>query len=118
MTNLLALLLLVAGESRIYHGVSVADLKTTKWTHVSVCGRVTLVKAEADGDTHIRIDDGPAFIVAEIMPYKPLPAPKVGQFVRVAGISREDKTHGWHEVHPVEAITIVGGCSNTRRVQP
>lgn len=99
------------GESRIYHGVSIAQLKETPWTHVSVCGQVTLAKHEADGDAHLRLSDGRAFIVAEIVPYHRLPIPKVGQWVRVAGISREDKTHHWFEVHPVEAISIVESCA-------
>jgi hypothetical protein len=104
-------LFLLSAESRTYHGVSVAKLKETTFTHVSVCGRVALVKREDDGDIHIRLEAGGAFVVAEIVPYHPLPAPKVGQFVRVAGVSREDKAHKWFEVHPVEAISIVDACS-------
>jgi hypothetical protein len=100
----------MSGESRTYHGVSIAQLKDTQWTHVSVCGHVTLAKHEADGDAHLRLSDGRVFIVAEIVPYHGLPIPKVGQFVRVAGISREDKTHHWFEVHPVEAIALVSTC--------
>jgi hypothetical protein len=101
----------ITGESRTYHGVTVAQLRETKWTHVSVCGKVTLAKKEDDGDAHIRIEAGGAFAVAEIVPYHPLPMPKVGQWVRVAGISRYDKTHAWPEVHPVEAVSVVGSCS-------
>jgi hypothetical protein len=106
----IALLLLLWIEGRTYHGVSVAELRETKWTHVAVCGQVTLVKTEDDGDVHLRISDGTSWIVAEIVPYKPLPVPKKYQFVRVAGVSREDKGHGWYEVHPVEAITVVSSC--------
>jgi hypothetical protein len=90
----------MSGESRTYHGVSIAQLKETPWTHVSVCGHVTLAKHEADGDAHLRLSDGRAFIVAEIVPYHRLPIPKVGQWVRVAGISREDKTHHWPRCIP------------------
>jgi hypothetical protein len=106
----IALLLLLWIEGRTYHGVSVAALKETQWTHVAVCGQVTLVKVEADGDVHLRISDGTDFIVAEIVPYHPLLVPQKYQYVRVAGVSRWDKTHGWYEVHPVEAITVVGSC--------
>jgi hypothetical protein len=103
----------MSGESRTYHGVTISGLKETQWTHVSVCGKVALAKHEADGDVHLRLEANGAFIVAEIVPYHPLPIPKVGQFVRVAGISREDKTHSWYEVHPVEAISVVGSCATS-----
>lgn len=93
-------------DKRIYHRVTVAQMKSTKWTHVEVCGRVTLVKGEADGDLHVRLDDGGAFIVAETVPYHPLAAPRVGQRICVRGISRLDRTHGWYEVHPVESWTV------------
>lgn len=103
----------MSGESRTYHVVTIAALKETKWTHVQVCGKVTLAKREADGDVHLRLDAAGAFIVAEMVPYHPLPVPKVGQFVRVKGISREDRTHRWYEVHPIEAIAIVGSCATS-----
>lgn len=93
-------------EGRTYHKVTVAKLPTTQWTHVEVCGLVTLVKKEADGDLHVRIDDGGVFLVAETVPYHPLPAPRSGQRICVRGISREDKTHHWYEVHPVESWAV------------
>ena len=103
--------LFVAESARTYHGVSIAELGTTRWTHVSVCGIATLVKTEDDGDVHIRLEDGKgAFVVAEIVPYHPLQIPKKGQSVRVAGISRYDRAHSWPEVHPVEALSIVAAC--------
>lgn len=100
-----------SGESRTYHGVTVAGLKETQWTHVSACGRVALVKHESDGDGHIRIEAGGAFLIAEVVPYHQFPLPKVGQYVRVAGISREDRTHHWFEINPVEAISVVNMCA-------
>jgi hypothetical protein len=106
----------MSGESRTYHGVSIAAVKDTKWTHIAVCGQVTLVQREDDGDAHLRIvDPDPGsriqtFIVAEIVPYHLLPLPKVGQFVRVAGIHRYDKVHQWEEIHPAEAIAVVASC--------
>jgi hypothetical protein len=84
-----------------FHPVSVKDLPTTRWTHVHVCGLVTFVKGEADGDTHVRITDGARFVVGEIIPALRQPAPKRGQRICVDGISREDKAHGWFEVHPI-----------------
>lgn len=91
---------------RTYHRVTVAQLSTTQWTHVEVCGLVTLVKKEADGDLHVRMDDGGVFLVAETVPYHKLPAPRVRQRICVRGISREDRTHHWHEVHPVESWAV------------
>lgn len=92
----------VAG--RPYHRVPVAKMSTTSRTHVEVCGLVTLRRKQADGDWHIRLTDGKAFVIAEIIPAIPLTPPKKGTRVCVRGISRFDKGHGWPEVHPVEAI--------------
>lgn len=95
-----------AREGRTYHRVTVAQLSKTQWTHVEVCGLVTLVKKEADGDLHVRIDDSGAFAVAETVPYHPLSAPHVRDRICVRGVSREDKTHHWFEVHPVESWRV------------
>lgn len=100
----------MAGASRTYHRVTVAQLATTKWTHVSVCGRVAFVQPEADGDMHLRLEDGAAFIVVEVVPYHPLPRPARGARIRVDGISRIDKTHAWPEIHPAEAWRAVSSC--------
>lgn len=100
----------MAGEDRTFHRVTVAQLATTKWTHVSVCGRVAFVKPEADGDTHIRLEDGAAFVVVEFVPYHPLARPTPHALIRVEGISREDKTHRWFEVHPAESWRVVTSC--------
>jgi hypothetical protein len=109
--TLLLVLLLAVSEPRTYHAVTIAGLKTAQWTHVAVCGRVDFVKSEGDGDTHIKLTDGDAFIVAEIVPYhRVFTIPKVGQFIRIAGVSRLDKQHGWYEVHPVEGLSVVDKC--------
>jgi hypothetical protein len=100
----------MSGESRTYHGVSIAAVKDTKWTHIAVCGQVEYVKRESDGDDHFRVALGGAFLIVEVVPYHRLPLPKVGQWVRVAGIHRYDKLHQWEEIHPVEAISVVGSC--------
>lgn len=89
-----------------FHPVPVKKLPTTRWTHVHVCGVVTLVKKEEDGDVHIRLTDRTRFVVAEIVPAIPLPAPTRGQTICVDGISRDDKAHGWAEVHPVLRWTL------------
>lgn len=100
----------MTGESRLYHPVPLERIGQTKWTHVNTCGKVTLAKMEGDGDGHVRLDARGAFIVAEIVPYHPLPMPMVGQMLRVKGVSRIDKTHHWPEVHPVEELAIVVTC--------
>lgn len=89
--------------ARVYHVVPLTELATTTFTHVEVCGLVTFVKREGDGDVHVRMDDRGAFIVAEFVSYRPLKVPKVKRSICVRGISRIDKAHGWPEVHPVEA---------------
>lgn len=95
-----------AREGRIYHKVPLAQLADTRFTHVRVCGLVTLVKVEADHDIHVRLSDAARFVVAEIIPDMPLPAPRKGQRICVDGISRYDKAHGWYEIHPVSAWTV------------
>ena len=77
--------------------------------HVEVTGKVTLAKTEEDGDRHLRISDGAAFIVAECIPLhrKPCRGVKVGAHVRVRGISRRDLLHDWWEIHPVESLEIL-----------
>jgi hypothetical protein len=97
--------LILFALSRPYHKVTIAQMGATQWTHVEVTGKVTLVKTEADGDTHIRLSDGQKFIVAECIPVLPCPRiPHVGEIITVRGVSRLDKEHGWYEVHPVESL--------------
>lgn len=89
-----------------YHAIAVADFARKRLTHVCTHGIVTLKKREADGDIHLRVSDGDAFIVAEIIPQLPLPAPKLHDTVEVCGTRRYDDApgHGWWEVHPVERV--------------
>lgn len=103
---MILLLLLLAQDA--YHDVSIPNFSTKPHTHVCTTGDVTLVKKEADGDIHIRVNEtktSPAFIVAEIIPKLPVSKPKVGDHVKVCGIRRFDDTHGWWELHPVLSIT-------------
>ena len=117
----LLLTLLMAGAAlgamdRPYRQVTVESLNVNSPTHVCVTGKVTLVKKEADGDIHIRLDPPVkpkkrgqnAFIVAEIIPRLPVsPIPTVGQTVNVCGIQRWDGKHRWMEIHPVETLTVL-----------
>lgn len=91
--------------SRPYHLETVDSLRASRHTHVQVAGVVTLVRHERDGDWHLVLRDVHGhFVVAEIVPYHPLPRPLVGQRIVVFGIRRIDNEagHGWPEIHPVE----------------
>jgi hypothetical protein len=63
------------------------------------------VRAEDDGDRHIKIrnDTTGRFIIAECIPLLPCARPDTGRVVIVRGISRQDPEHLWWEVHPVES---------------
>lgn len=104
---LLAATALVAAPSRPYHRVTVAQLASSKWSHVQVEGLVTYVRTQADGDVHVTIEDAGAIAVVEIIPAIPLPAPRKGQRIRVFGISRIDRDHAWPEVHPAERLEVL-----------
>lgn len=96
---------------RPYHRVTLAQMATTRWTHVETCGPVVYRRQMADGDWHLTLSDGVARVVVEIIPALPLPAPKRGDTIRVRGISRRDSGHAdWPEVHPAEEITVVARC--------
>lgn len=77
-----------------------------KHTHVEVRGRVSAVRQEDDGDLHIVLQSltSPTFIVGECIPSLPCQRPRVGDTIRLRGISRRDPEHPWNEVHPVEAL--------------
>ena len=95
---------------RLYHVVALEKLATSRWTHVEVCGPVVYRRKMEDGDYHITLDNGLARMVVEIIPAIPLDPPKKGQRIRVRGISRWDRDHGWPEVHPAEYLEVVESC--------
>lgn len=99
--------ILGAAPGRNYHRVTVAQLVSSPWTHVQVEGLVTYVRKQFDGDVHVTIENAGAIAVVEIIPAIPLPAPRKGQRIRVFGISRADRDHGWPEVHPAERIEVL-----------
>lgn len=94
----------------LYHVIAIAEFPTSGHTHVETTGRVTLVRSEADGDWHIRLEDGEGhFVVAEIVPNFPVRRPRRGQCVTVRGLRRfdDERNHNWWEVHPVWRLTVV-----------
>lgn len=103
----LALWTVAQGETRRYFVVAPSAMARNHHTHVQVTGRVMISKREGDGDWHIRIVDASGFVTAECIPELPCLHPKVGQCLRVRGISRFDGEHRWYEVHPVETLQVV-----------
>jgi hypothetical protein len=90
-----------------YHRIALAKIATTRWTHICTTGRLTYHRRQADGDVHLKIEDGGAFIVGEIIERIPLIVPRTGSQVEVCGITREDKFHHWFELHPLLTIRKV-----------
>jgi undecaprenyl-diphosphatase len=70
-------------------------------TYATVVGDVTQVTHELDGDYHIRVQAGGAFLVLEIMPEFPLLPPHVGEQITAWGVVRRDGLHNWWELHPL-----------------
>lgn len=96
---------------RAYTRVSIAGLATTRATHVEIAGEVTLVRREPDGDVHIRVSDGHGHAavceaIPTLAPPTPWAMPRRGDRVRIWGIARRDRQHGWSEVHPIEGLII------------
>lgn len=93
----------VIGPVHLYPLVPIDKLAAWKRPRAMIVGTVSLVKREEDGDVHIRVEDGKAFAVCEIIPELPLPAPRAGDKIRIQGVVRHDGEHGWEELHPVTA---------------
>lgn len=90
------------GKSRNYHLVTANNWGEIRYPYICADGVVKLVRREEDGDDHITIRDLKGhMLVAEVIPELRFPLPKLGVKVRVCGVSRYDKLHGWPEVHPV-----------------
>lgn len=100
-------LLTLDPPGRRYHPVTVSALASTLWTHVEVEGLVVYVRHQHDGDWHITIAAEGKLAVVEVIPAIPLPVPPRGSWVRVRGISRYDRDHGWQEIHPAEQIFVL-----------
>lgn len=96
---ILALLIVLAQDG--YHQVPLAQLASTRHTHACTVGRVVYVRRQKDGDLHVTLSDGAAKVVAEFMPSWTGAIPRKGQRIRVCGVTRFDKHHGWPEIHPV-----------------
>jgi len=94
-----------------YPVVPLAQVATTKRTHVCTSGLVTYVRRQMDGDRHITLDNGHVKVVAEIIPQIPLPVPTKGDRIQVCGITRFDQWHRWPEIHPVTSWCAIGAAA-------
>ena len=95
---------------RTFPAVEIAKIAAGHWPRprATVTGSVSYVNHEADGDWHVKVEDGDGhFVVCEINPEFPLPHPKAGDRVKVRGIVRRDGEHDWWEVHPVYGIEVL-----------
>lgn len=117
-----AVLLALMQSGRPYHDVPLEQVIDTTWTHVRTCGVVTYTRRLADGDLHVTLSQGAAFVVLEIIPALPMPAPRKGQRIEAWGIVRIDRRHrppqyrdGWPELHPLEGWTPVDRCRQRGR---
>ena len=91
-------------DARLYRPTSIDTLATGHWrpTRARLYGQVTYVNRELDGDIHIvlKAPDG-AFVVLEIIPELPMPAPHDDDRITAWGIVRHDGLHNWWELHPL-----------------
>jgi hypothetical protein len=91
-------------DARLYRPTSIDTLAAGRWrpTRARVYGQVTYVNREQDGDIHIvlKAPDG-AFVVLEIIPELPIPAPHDDDRITAWGIVRHDGLHNWWELHPL-----------------
>ena len=91
-------------DARLYRPTSIDTLAAGRWrpTRARVYGQVTYVNRELDGDVHIvlKAPDG-AFVVLEIIPELPMPAPHDDDHITAWGIVRHDGLHNWWELHPL-----------------
>jgi membrane-associated phospholipid phosphatase len=91
-------------DARLYRPTSIDTLAAGRWrpTRARVYGQVTYVNRELDGDTHVvlKAPDG-AFVVLEIIPELPMPAPHDDDRITAWGVVRHDGLHNWWELHPL-----------------
>lgn len=99
-------------DPALYPEAPLERVAAGKWVRprAFIIGTVTLVRHEADGDWHIKVESGGKFVVCEISrnmvpagTLKPLAPPTVGDTIAIWGIVRPDNWpgHGWYEIHDV-----------------
>lgn len=74
-------------------------------THIETRGEVIYVRAQDDGDIHIKVAvpwNHALFIICECTLKEPCARPTQGADIIIRGLSRRDPEHGWWEIHPVD----------------
>ncbi len=99
-------------DDLLYHNTGLLDFiaNGSDKTKVSVDGVVDEVANEPDGDYHVTIR--PQYVplpvlVTEFIPEMNVPLPKVGDHIKIWGITRFDIPHNWWELHPVIGWEII-----------
>jgi hypothetical protein len=94
-------------DDLLYHDTGLLDFiaNGSEKTKVSVEGVVDSISKEPDGDYHVIIRPQyfliPVLVTEFIPELKDLPLPKVGDHIKIWGITRFDEPHNWWELHPV-----------------
>ncbi|PJE75888.1 hypothetical protein COV04_03010 [Candidatus Uhrbacteria bacterium CG10_big_fil_rev_8_21_14_0_10_48_11] len=91
-------------EDLLYHDTNLTSyiINGSAKTKVSVVGKVTEVVKDPDGDYHVIISDSFGLpLVTEGIPEIPMELPKLGDTVRLWGLTRFDIPHNWWEIHPI-----------------
>ena len=93
----------------LYHDTNITDFIVNGSTNTKVAIEETVqqVIKEPDGDYHVSVGDLVGLpLVTEFIPEISLPLPKVGDHIRLWGITRFDAPHNWWELHPVTGWSI------------
>lgn len=91
---------LLYSDTNLYQFTSDGSSKTK----VAVSGIVDKIYHEPDGDYHVivrPVNNSSVFLVTEFIPEIKLDVPKVGDKIKIWGITRFDILHDWWELHPV-----------------
>ncbi len=117
IARLFLLALVAVAPGRLYPPQTIHLLASGHYDRprAEIVGIVTVVRHEADGDLHVRVEGiapkDDSFVIVEIVPELPpgpgRVKPRVGDKVRVRGIVRWDGLHKWAELHPVVSLEVI-----------
>lgn len=95
-------------DARLYRETSISTVAAGHWgaTRARLYGQVAFVNRDPDGDVHLELRaPDHSFVVLEIIPELPLPAPHDDDRITAWGIVRHDGLHNWWELHPLVGWT-------------